>query len=153
MILDLDTIPVQQGTSYPQPFREIVSGRSRQRLGNAAGLTNFGVNLTTLEPGSASSLRHWHSRQDEFVYVVSGELVLITDEGETVMEPGMMAAFPAGESNGHCLINRTQQSAVYLEVGDRTRDDSASYPDIDLLATSTSQGYVFTHKDGTPYAQ
>ncbi len=153
MILDLDTIPVQQGTSYPQPFREIVSGRSRQRLGNAAGLTNFGVNLTTLEPGSASSLRHWHSRQDEFVYVVSGELVLITDEGETVMEPGMMAAFPAGESNGHCLINRTQQSAVYLEVGDRTRDDSASYPDIDLLATSTSQGYAFTHKDGTPYAQ
>ncbi|MGB3492006.1 MAG: cupin domain-containing protein [Elainellaceae cyanobacterium] len=151
MIFDLENIPVQRGTDYPQPFKAMVEGRSRQRLGNAAGLTNFGVNLTTLEPGSASSLRHWHSRQDEFIYIVSGELVLVTDEGETVMKPGMMAAFPAGEANGHCLVNRTQESAVYLEVGDRTSGDSATYPDVDLLAAPTPQGYTFTHVDGTPY--
>lgn len=151
MIFDLENIPFHRGTGYPQLFKATVAGRLRKKLGHTAGLTNFGVNLTTLEPKSASALRHWHSRQDEFIYVVSGELVLITDDGETVMKPGMMAAFPAGESNGHCLVNRTRQSAVYLEVGDRTSGDVVTYPDVDLLATETAQGYAFTHKDGTPY--
>ncbi|MEM6349386.1 MAG: cupin domain-containing protein [Cyanobacteria bacterium P01_D01_bin.14] len=151
MIIDLQSVPHQAGTTYPEPFRAAVAGRSRQRVGNAAGLTRFGVNLTTLVPGSCSALRHWHSQQDEFVYIVTGELTLVTDAGEQLLTPGMMAAFPAGEANGHHLINRSDQPATYLEVGDRTSNDQATYPDDDLLALPAPTGHRFTHRDGRSY--
>ncbi len=152
MIIDLSSVPVSQGTGYPAPFKAAVAGRSRQRVGNAAGLTNFGVNLTTLAPGAQSALRHWHSHQDEFIYVVSGELTLVTDSGANLLTPGMMAAFPAGLANGHHVINRSEAISTYLEIGDRTPGDQAAYPDDDLLALSKEEGgYYFTHRNGTPY--
>lgn len=152
MIIDLSAVPVRQGTGYPDPFKASVVGRSRQRVGNAAGLTNFGVNLTTLAPGAQSALRHWHSRQDEFIYIVSGELTLVTDTGDTLLTPGMMAGFPAGLTDGHHLINRSSELATYLEIGDRTPNDRASYPDDDLLAIAKPEGgYDFTHRNGEPY--
>ena len=151
MIIDLTTVPKQSGSSYPKPFSDQVKGRTKQRVGNAAGLKNFGVNWVTLEPGSASALRHWHERQDEFVYVVSGELILITDEGESILTGGMMAGFPAGEANGHHLMNRSGRSAIYLEVGDRTFPDKVDYPDEDLQAISENGTWQFQHKTGEPY--
>lgn len=152
MKIDLNQIPVETGTTYPDEFRAAVEGRSRQRVGNAAGLKNFGVNLTTLAPGSASALRHWHTEQDEFVYVVQGELVLITDAGEQVLCAGDMAGFAAGVANGHHLVNRTNESATYLEVGDRTYPDQADYPDDDLMCVPISDGArQFIHKNGCPY--
>ena len=152
MVIDLLTVPVVQGTGYPAPFREAVAGRSRQRLGNAAGLTNFGVNLTKLLPGAQSALRHWHSHQDEFIYVVSGELILVTDAGETLLTPGMMAGFSAGIEDGHHLINRSDAIAIYLEIGDRTPGDRAEYPDDDLLALPKDEGgYYFAHRNGQTY--
>ncbi|MEM8808291.1 MAG: cupin domain-containing protein [Cyanobacteria bacterium P01_G01_bin.38] len=151
MIISPDELPERIGTNYPAPFRAAVAGRSRKRLGDAAGFKNFGVNLTTLAPGAQSALRHWHMLQDEFVYIVQGELVLVTDQGEHVMTPGMMAGFPAGEANGHHLINRSKQLAVYLEIGDRTPGDRVDYPDVDLMAQWTEDGWAMTHKDGKPY--
>ena len=152
MVIDLSAVPVSQGTGYPPPFRDAVAGRSRQRLGNAAGLTNFGVNLTTLAPGAQSALRHWHSHQDEFIYLISGELVLVTDAGETLLTPGMMAGFSAGVADGHHLINRSSEIATYLEIGDRTPGDRAEYPDDDLLALpKTEGGHYFTHRNGQTY--
>ncbi|MBT9314958.1 cupin domain-containing protein [Leptothoe spongobia] len=152
MVIDLSTVPVSQGTGYPAPFRTKVAGRSRQRVGNAAGLTNFGVNLTTLAPNAQSALRHWHSHQDEFIYVVSGELVLVTDVGETLLKPGMMAGFPARVADGHHLINRSNEISIYLEIGDRTPGDRAEYPDDDLLALPKAEGgYYFTQRNGQAY--
>ncbi|MEM9165288.1 MAG: cupin domain-containing protein [Cyanobacteria bacterium P01_F01_bin.4] len=151
MIIYPDDLPVQTSTNYPDPFKAAVAGRSRQRLGEAAGLKNFGINLTTLAPGAQSALRHWHMEQDEFIYIVQGELALVTDQGEQRMTPGMMAGFPAGEANGHHLINRSEQPAVYLEMGDRTPGDRVDYPDVDLMAQWTETGWVMTHKDGEPY--
>lgn len=152
MIINLSQVPVSQGTGYPEPFKDAVAGRSRQRVGNAAGLTNFGVNLTTLAPGAQSALRHWHSHQDEFIYVVSGELTLITDAGEMVLISGMMAGFPAGVADGHHLVNRSDAIAAYLEIGDRTPNDRAEYPDNDLLALPKPEGgHYFTHRSGQSY--
>ncbi|MBT9313081.1 cupin domain-containing protein [Leptothoe kymatousa] len=152
MVIDLSEVPITQGTGYPADFRAAVAGRSRQRVGNAAGLTNFGVNLTTLAPGAQSALRHWHQGQDEFIYVISGELILVTDAGETSLTPGMMAGFAAGVANGHHLINRSTQDAVYLEVGDRTWEERVEYPDDDLLALAKPEGgYYFAHRNGQPY--
>jgi len=147
--LDLSSIPVLTSTGYPEAFREAVSGRSRQALGDAGGITQFGVNLTELQPGAASSQRHWHSHEDEFVMVVSGELTLITDEGETLMRAGDCAAFPAGRPNGHHLVNRGWGTALFLAVGSRIQEDKATYPDIDLLFDGATDSY--THRDGTPY--
>jgi len=147
--LDLSSIPVLTGTGYPEPFADIVNGRSRQALGEAGGLTQFGVNLVELKPGAASSQRHWHSHVDEFVMVVSGELTLITDEGETLMRAGDYAAFPAGRPNGHHLVNRGWGNALMLAVGPEANEDRATYPDIDLLYDGASDSY--THRDGTPY--
>ncbi len=151
MRIDLSAVPVESGTTYPDPFRAVVAGRSRQRVGNAAGLKNFGVNLTTLAPGSQSALRHWHSAQDEFIYVISGELILITDEGEQMLCPGDMAGFAAGQANGHHLVNRSAAVATYLEMGDRTTPDRAEYPDEDLVAVPAPEGHRFEHKDGSQY--
>jgi uncharacterized cupin superfamily protein len=138
-------------SNYPEPFAARMAGREKRLLGDLFGLKNFGVNLTTLPPGSVSALRHAHTRQDEFVYVVSGTAVLVTDAGETVMTAGMCAGFPAGTGDGHQLVNRGPQPVVYLEVGDRTPGDSASYPDDDLQARLVNGRWVFARKDGTPY--
>jgi uncharacterized cupin superfamily protein len=147
--LDLNSIPVVSGTGYPEEFAKVVDGRTRQALGDAGGLTQFGVNLVELQPGAASSQRHWHSHEDEFVMMVSGELVLVTDEGETLMRAGDCAAFPAGRPNGHHLVNRSWGTGVFLVVGARHPDDVATYPDIDLRCVGADG--TFTHRDGTPY--
>jgi uncharacterized cupin superfamily protein len=138
-------------TNYPDPYKGVVAGRSKQRLGDAAGLKNFGVNLTTLKPGAASSLRHWHTVQDEFIYVISGELTLVTDAGQQVLRPGMAAGFAAGRPDGHHLLNRTDSDAIYLEIGDRLPGDAVHYADADLEARSVAGKWTFFHKDGRPY--
>lgn len=148
--LTLTDISGVAGSSYPSPFDQPVAGRVRQRLGDAGGLTQFGVNRIVLPPGYWSGQRHWHSSEDEFVYVIEGEVVLVMDEGEQVLRAGDCAAFPAGRPNGHQLLNRTLAAAVCLEVGSRKADDRVVYSDIDLLYDGASGAY--THKDGTPYA-
>jgi uncharacterized cupin superfamily protein len=149
--LDPDKVAAVCGTNYPEPFKTRVAGRAKKKLGDALGLKNFGVNLTMLKPGAQSALRHWHAKQDEFVYVVSGELVLVSNAGEQVLSPGMCAGFPAGCADGHHLVNRSGRDVVYLEVGDRTPGDAATYPDDDLVARAAAAGWMFTRKDGTPY--
>lgn len=152
MHIDPEQVPAKTGTVYPEPFKARLAGRLKRRLGDAAGLKNFGVNRVTLEPGAMSALRHWHQRQDEFIYVLAGEVVLITNAGEQVLTAGMAAGFPAGEANGHHLINRSTAPATFLEVGDRTPDDQVTYPDDDLAAVAGEAGWVFFHKDGQPYS-
>jgi uncharacterized cupin superfamily protein len=149
--IDIANLPIDSRTGYPPPFDRVVLGRERKRLGNAAGLDQFGVNLTTLRPGAASALRHWHEREDEFVYVLEGELVLIEDQGETVLRPGDAAGFRANAPNGHHLVNRTNRPAVYLEIGTRAKHERAEYPDVDLLVMRDDQGARYTHKNGEPY--
>ncbi len=149
--LDPATLPVKTGSDYPKPFKAAVAGRERRALGDALGLENFGVNFTRLPPGNASSQRHWHSRQDEFVYIVEGEVVLVTDAGEQVLTAGMVAGFPANSGDGHQLINRSERDALYLEVGDRTSGDQCDYPDIDMLVRWIDGAEKYVHKDGTPY--
>lgn len=150
--IDADTIPSVSGTGYPEPFRQFVAGRSRRRLGDAFGLKNFGVNLTRLSPGAMSSMRHWHVKQDELVYMLEGEVVLVTDTGEQVIRAGMVVGFPAGRQDGHHLINRSTRDAVYLEIGDRLPGDSGTFTDIDMLAKQLPDGkWIFTHKNGEPY--
>lgn len=149
--VDAAALPAVSGSGYPAPFRSRVAARRKQRLGDAFGLGNFGVNLTTLPAGTQSALRHWHSHEDEFIYLVSGELVLVTDAGEQRLVAGMCAGFPAGRADGHCLINRGDRDAVYFEVGDRHEEDKVIYPDDDMTGQATPQGRRFNHKDGTPY--
>jgi uncharacterized cupin superfamily protein len=138
-------------SNYPEPFASRMQGRAKRPLGDLFGLTHFGVNLTTLAPNASSSLRHAHSRQDEFVYILRGHPTLHTDEGRTPLAPGMCAGFEAGTGNGHRLVNETPDDVVYLEVGDRTPGDEGSYPDDDLKALLVDGRWVFVHKDGTPY--
>jgi uncharacterized cupin superfamily protein len=147
--IDVDQAPERRGSGYPEPFRAVSMNKTRRKLGDAAGLTQFGVNLLTLEPGCWSAQRHWHTAEDEFVYVLEGELVLVTDAGEETMRPGDCAGFPAGEPNGHHLINRSDRPARLLEIGSRIEADATHYPDIDLLAPPESGGYC--HRDGRPY--
>ena len=149
--IDIAKLPVDSRTNYPAPFDRVVAGRERKRLGNAAGLDQFGVNLTTLKPGAASALRHWHEREDELIYVIEGGLVLIEDDGETVLKPGDAAGFKANSRNGHHLVNRTKSDAVYLEVGTRAKFERAEYPDVDLLVVRDDRGTRYTHKNGEPY--
>ncbi|MGE5318602.1 MAG: cupin domain-containing protein [Hyphomicrobiaceae bacterium] len=137
---------------YPEPFASRMAGREKRQLGDLFGLTNFGVNLTRLAPNAVSALRHAHTRQDEFIYVLQGQPTLHTDEGRTRLSPGMCAGFKAGTGNGHCLINETAEEVVYLEIGDRTPGDEGSYPDDDLKAMLVEGKWKFVHKDGTPYA-
>ncbi len=150
--IDIAGLAERNSTGYPEPFRRTVAGRFKKALGNAVGLTQFGVNLTRIVPGSASAERHWHENEDEFVYVLDGELVLIEDEGETVLKAGDAAAFKAGVPNGHCLVNRSGRDAVVLEVGTRAPTERAHYPDIDLAGANEGAGLRFTHKSGEPYA-
>ncbi len=149
--MDPASVVSRTGSSYPKQYREQVEGRNKRALGDALGLTHYGVNLVELEPGAWSSQRHWHSAEDEFVYVVSGEITLITDGGRQVLGAGMVAGFPAGKADGHHLVNATGETAVYLEVGDRSDDDEVRYPDIDMVLTSRGEGRVFCHNDGRPY--
>jgi uncharacterized cupin superfamily protein len=143
--------PRTKPSVYPEPFASRMAGRRKQPLGDLFGLTNFGVNLTHIAPGGVSSLRHAHSKQDEFVYILKGHPTLHTDAGRTRLSPGMCAGFKAGTGNGHCLSNETSEEVVYLEVGDRTPGDEGSYPDDDLKAALVDGNWKFTHKDGTPY--
>jgi uncharacterized cupin superfamily protein len=149
--LDPATVKPRAGTIYPEGMKSVVDGRFKQALGNALGLTNFGVNLTRLKPGAASSHRHWHTRQDEFVFILEGEATLVTDEGAQVLGPGMAAGFPAGAENGHHLINRSKSDVVYLEIGDRTPGDEGRYPDVDLELRVVDGAMRFFHKNGKPY--
>jgi len=148
--IDIDELPVDSRPGYPPPHDKLVAGCARKRLGHAADLDQFDVNLATLEPGSASALRHWHELEDELVYVLDGELVLIEDEGETVMRSGDAAAFKAGVANGHHLVNRSRRKAVYLEIGSRRPGETVHYVDVDLALTATNAGARFTRKDGSP---
>jgi uncharacterized cupin superfamily protein len=148
--IDVERAPTRSGTGYPELFAGPCRDRTRWRLGDAAGLTQFGVNLLRLPPGQWSSQRHWHSAEDEFVYVLEGEGVLVTDAGEQILRPGDCAGFPAGAPNGHHVQNRSDRELVLLEVGSRRPDvDACDYPDIDMLAPPGRKAY--TRRDGTPY--
>lgn len=138
-------------STYPEPFAARMVGRLKRPLGEVFGLSNFGVNLTTLAPKGVSSLRHAHAKQDEFVYILQGIAVLLTDEGRSQLEPGMCAGFKAGTGNAHCLINESEADVIYLEIGDRTPGDAGIYPDDDLKAVLLDAKWRFFHKDGTPY--
>jgi len=149
----IEAAPRARRSIYPEIFADRVGGRIKRPLGDPFGLTVFGVNLPMLKPGAMSALRHAHTKQDEFVYILEGTPTLITDRGETEMMPCMCAGFKAGTGDGHHLVNRTEADVVYLEIGDRTAGDSASYPDDDLVTIKSPDGQsrVFVHKDGTPY--
>jgi uncharacterized cupin superfamily protein len=149
--IDIAALPVDTRTGYPKPFDRVVVGRERKRLGNAVGLDQFGVNLTTLKPGAASALRHWHEKEDEFVYILEGEVVLIEDGGECVLKPGDAAGFKANSRNGHQLVNRGDRDAVYLEVGTRSKHERVDYPGVDLMVVRDDNGMRYTHKNGEPY--
>ena len=149
--IDIAAVPKRSGAGYPPPFDAPCAERVRQRLGNAGGLTDVGINLMQLPPGNWSSQRHWHSHEDEFVYVLEGEVVLIEDEGETLLRPGDAAGWKAGVANGHCLINRSDRDAVFLEIGTRASREVASYPDIDLRAERDGKDQRYLHKSGEPY--
>lgn len=139
-------------STYPEPFASRMAGREKRPLGEPFGLSNFGVNLTRLMPGAGSALRHAHAKQDEFIYVLEGHPVLITDQGETPLAPGMCAGFKAGTGNGHQLVNRSNADVLYLEIGDRSAGDTVIYPDDNLQASFGDDGkWHYTHKDGTPY--
>lgn len=147
--IDLESVPEICRTGYPAPYSAAVAGRHYRRLAGACGLTDFGVNFCRLEPGAWSSQRHWHSREDEFVYVVSGEVMLVTNGCETLMRPGDCAAFPKNDGDGHHLVNRSGADALLLVVGSNFSDDACTYPDIDMHLPRADAGY--TRKDGTPY--
>ena len=151
--IDIAKAPLDSRSTYPEPFNRVVVGRKRKRLGNAAGLEQFGVNLTTLKPGAASALRHWHQKEDEFVYILEGEVVLIENDGETVLKPGDAAGFKANVPNGHHLVNKSGRDAVYLEIGTRSKLERAEYPDVDLVVIRDETGGRYTHKNGQPYSK
>jgi uncharacterized cupin superfamily protein len=148
--IEIEKIPAQQIVSYPREFAAVISGREKQRIGDAAGLTQFGVNVTRIKAGSASALRHWHEQEDEFIYMIEGELVLQENDGETVLKPGDAAGFKAGSGIAHCLINRTQRDAVYLEVGTRAKSERVHYPDVDFLMERDANGRRYFRKSGQP---
>ena len=148
---DPKDLPESSSTGYPEPYKSRVAGRHKRRLGDHAGLKNFGVNFTRLDPGAESTMSHSHTKQDEFIYVVEGEITIVTDAGRQKLGPGMAAGFPAGKADGHQLVNETDKPVLYLEIGDRTPGESASYPDDDLAMHSVDGKFVFTHKDGSPF--
>jgi uncharacterized cupin superfamily protein len=149
--IDIPTLPVDTRTGYPPPFDRVVVGRERKRLGNAAGLDQFGINLTTLKAGAASALRHWHEQEDEFIYILQGEVVLIENDGEAVLHPGDAAGFKANAPNGHQLVNRSSRDVIYLEIGTRSKHERVDYPDVDLQVIRDNAGMRYTHKNGEPY--
>jgi uncharacterized cupin superfamily protein len=150
-VLAMDVPPRTRPSNYPEPFASRMVRREKRQLGDVFGLANFGVNLTRLAPKAVSALRHAHTRQDEFVYILQGHPTLHTDAGKTQLAPGMCAGFKAGTGNGHRLVNETAQDVLYIEVGDRTAGDEASYPDEDLKAMMIDGKWTYSHKDGAPY--
>jgi uncharacterized cupin superfamily protein len=150
--IDIARIRVDSSTIYTGEFRDVVAGREKQKLGDAVGLTQFGVNITRLKPGSSSSLRHWHAAEDEFIFMLEGELVLIEDGGETLLKAGDAAGFKAGVANGHHLVNRSGRDARYLEIGTRAPRERATYSDVDLVLERDAQGPRFFRRSGAPYS-
>jgi uncharacterized cupin superfamily protein len=149
--INIDKIPIDTSTGYPAPFNKVDEGRSRKRLARAAGLTHFGVNICTLKPGAASSQRHWHENEDELIYVLDGEVVLCEDDGETLLKPGDAAAWKANVANGHCIVNRSNRDAIFIEVGTRAPAERAHYSDIDMMVTRDDKGARYTKNNGEPY--
>ena len=149
--LDPQSIEEKRGSLYPEPFKSRMGDRAKRRLAQACGLKALGVNLVTLGPGGQSALRHWHTLEEEFVYVLEGEVVLVTNEGEQTLRAGMCAGYPARSGDGHHFINRSQRPARYLEIGTNVDGDQAFYPDDDLMWIETENGMVATHKDGRRY--
>ena len=150
-VMALDVPPRVKPSNYPEPFFTMMAGREKRQLGDIFGLANFGVNLTRLQPGGQSALRHQHTVQDEFIYILEGRPTLVTDAGRTVLEGGMCAGFKAGSGDGHCLVNETGADVVYLEIGDRTAGDAVDYPDDDLAVVTVDGKRRMAHKDGSPY--
>jgi uncharacterized cupin superfamily protein len=149
--IDIAALPAITGTLYPPPFDEPCRARERKRLADAAGLTQYGVNLVRLAPGAWSSQRHWHTEQDEFIYIVSGEVTLVTDAGAEILRAGDCAGFKAGDEDGHHLQNRSNADVTFLEMGTRPPDDGAFYSDIDMKVSADDPPATYTHRDGTPY--
>jgi len=151
--IDIGKATVRTATIYPQPWRAVTAGREKTVLGDVVGLSQFGVNLTRLKPGAASSLRHWHEAEDELIYVLEGEMILIEDGGETVLRPGDAAGFKAGVPNGHQLVNRSRRDALYLEIGARAPRERAHYADVDLVLDRDERGPRFSRRSGEPYQE
>ena len=149
--IDAETLGERVGSGYPDPYDKPCADRRKKPLGDAFGLADYGVNLVSLPPGTWSSQRHWHSLEDEFIYILEGRPILVTNEGETHLEPGMCAGFPAGIANGHHLVNNTDDVVAYLEVGSRQDEDDVDYSDIDMQVKKRGYGTGFSHKDGSPY--
>ena len=149
--VDIAKVPVRSGSAYPPEFQAECRGRHKQALGDAIGLTQFGVNISRIEAGQTSSLRHWHETEDEFIYMLEGELVLVENDGETVLKAGDAAGFKAGSGVAHRLENRSRADAVYFEVGTRAKSERVHYPDVDLVLERDEKGRRYTHKDGKPY--
>ena len=149
--IDPAALKANTGSGYPEPYRSQVLPRAKRALGDAAGLTKIGINHTTLSPGAASSMRHWHTQEDELIFVLTGELVLVTDAGERALRAGQCAGFPAGHRDGHQLVNRGREPAVYLEISNRDDADAAHYPDVDLVWNAPGSPGAYSHKDGRPY--
>ena len=149
--IDMSKIVVRTQSAYPGDLATMTQGREKAVLGNVAGLTQFGVNLTRLKPGAASALRHWHETEDEFVYILEGEATLIENGSETTLKAGECAGFRANDPNGHCLVNKSQRDVLYLEVGTRSPTDRYHYPDVDLAGVKDEKGVRFSHKSGEPY--
>jgi uncharacterized cupin superfamily protein len=149
--IDISKAKVRTTSAYPPEYQKVVEGREKTVLGDAAGLTQFGVNLTRLKPGAASALLHWHEEEDEFVYIVEGELILVEDGGETALKPGDCAGWKAGTPLGHQLVNRSGRDAVYIEIGTRAPRERAHYPGLDLMFSRDESGVRVTHKNGEPY--
>jgi uncharacterized cupin superfamily protein len=149
--IDVAAIQAVTEIPYPSPFDEPCRKKDRRSLGEVAGLTQFGVNLLRLQPGAWSSQRHWHTKEDEFVFVLAGEVVLVTDDGEELLRAGDAAGFKAGDHIGHCLQNRSNSEAQVLEVGTRAADDVSHYSDVDMVAPAGHQPPIYTHRDGKPY--
>jgi uncharacterized cupin superfamily protein len=147
--IEINSVPARHGVGYPAEFARLTADRLRRRLGDAGGLTDFGINITSLPPGNWSSQRHWHSHEDECVFILEGELVLIEDEGETILRAGDFAAFPKNSGNGHHMINRSTTTALYIEVGSRHPDDLTMCSDVDMQSANADG--LFRHKDGRPY--
>jgi uncharacterized cupin superfamily protein len=148
--IDIGSVPAQQVAAYPSKYAAVIAGREKQRLGDAVGLTQFGVNVTRIRPGSASALRHWHEQEDEFIYMLEGELVLKENDGETVLRPGDAAGFKSGSGIGHCLINRGSRDAAYLEIGTRAARERVHYPDVDMVMERDGGGRRFMTRSGAP---
>jgi len=149
--IDMAKATIRTKGRYPDPWGAVTQGREKTALGDVAGLTQFGVNLTRLTPGAASALRHWHEAEDEFVYVLEGEIMLVEDGGGTVLRPGDAAGFKAGVSNGHHLVNKSERDALYLEIGTRAKRERAHYSDVDLVYDRDESGFRFSRRSGEPY--